>query len=78
MGALADKIQSLRPAISEPLEASGSPGLSLGVLHLGKIIPAAHFGRQDLDEPHSPNDNTIYHLASLTNVLAGAVAYLVN
>lgn len=67
MAALADKIQSFRPAISELLEASGSPRLSLGVLHHGKIISTAHFGRRDLDQPHSPDDNTIYHVASLTN-----------
>ena len=76
---LSDRMQSLRPAISELLEASGSPGLSLGVLHHGQIIQTAHFGRRNIDEPHAPNDDTIYHIASLTKLItAGVVASLVN
>lgn len=79
MAALADSIQSLHPVISKVLEASGSPGLSLGVLHHGKIIHTAHFGRRDLNKPHLPDDNTIYHVASLTKLIAaGAVSSLVN
>lgn len=79
MAALADSIQSLHLVISKVLEASGSPGLSLGVLHHGKIIHTAHFGRRDLNKPHLPDDNTIYHVASLTKLIAaGAVSSLVN
>lgn len=77
MYAFADRIQSLRPAISKLLEASGAPGLSLGVLHRGKIIYTAHFGRRDLDQPHSPDDNTVCYVASLTKLIAaGAIASL--
>lgn len=79
MASLVDRIQSLRPAISELLGASGSPGLSLGVLHHGEIIHTEHFGRRNLDEPCLPDDNTIYHVASLSKIMAaGAVAFLVN
>lgn len=79
MAALADSIQSLHPVISKVLEASGSPGLSLGVLHHGKIIHTAHFGRRDLNKSLLPDDNTIYHVASLTKLIAaGAVSSLVN
>lgn len=79
MASLADRMQSLRPAISDILESSGSPGLSLGVLHHGQIVHTAHFGRRKIDEPHAPNDDTIYHVASLTKLIAaGAVASLVH
>jgi CubicO group peptidase (beta-lactamase class C family) len=79
MASLADRMQSLRPALADILEASGSPGLSLGVLHHGQTVHTAHFGRRNIDEPHSPNDDTIYHVASLTKLItAAAVASLVH
>ena len=79
MASLVDKMQSLHPSISEILKISGSPGLSLGILHHGRIIHTAHFGRREINEPHSPNDHTVYHVASLTKLIAaGAIASLVN
>ncbi|KAL8851434.1 MAG: hypothetical protein Q9221_003613 [Calogaya cf. arnoldii] len=79
MASLEDSIRSLYPEISKLRELSGSPGLSLGVLHEGKITHTAHFGQKDINNPIPPDDNTIYHVASLTKVLtAAAVASLVD
>ncbi|KAI4123827.1 MAG: hypothetical protein LQ338_005087 [Usnochroma carphineum] len=79
MRSLDESIRSLHPTISSIREASGSPGLSLGVSHHGKTIHTAHFGKRDLDRGLAPNDETIYHVASLTKIIAaGAVSQLVN
>jgi len=75
----AEKLQSLRPEILKILAASGSAGLSIGVLHYGDVIHTAHFGGQDALRPSPPNDDTIYHVASLTKAItASAVACLVD
>jgi CubicO group peptidase (beta-lactamase class C family) len=79
MSDIAEKLQSLRPQILEILAASGSPGLSLGVLHHGDVIHTAHLGRRDALRDSLPNDDTIYHVASLTKAItATAVACLVD
>ncbi len=56
MSDIAEKLQSLRPQILEILAASGSPGLSLGVLHHGDVIHTAHLGRRDAVRDSLPND----------------------
>lgn len=79
MPTLVSRLQSLHPAIRDILATSGSPGISLGVLHQGQVIHTAHFGRRDANRPDPPNDNTIYHVASLTKAItASAVASLVD
>ena len=79
MSNVTERIQSLRRQISEIVAASGSPGLSLGVLHQGNVIHSEHFGRKDVVKDSPPNDDTIYHVASLTKAItASAVACLVD
>ncbi|KAL8835073.1 MAG: hypothetical protein Q9176_007141 [Flavoplaca citrina] len=74
-----NKIRSLYPQISRLRELSGSPCLSLGILHRGSITHTTHFGQVDIDKLRPPDDNTIYHVASLTKVVAAAaVASLVD
>lgn len=78
MAELIRKLELLEPIISEILAISGSPGLSLGVLHQGNIVHKAHFGRRDISNPFPPDDNTIYRIWSLTKPLTvGVVASLV-
>lgn len=69
---LAQKLHSLNPIISELLKNSGSPGLSIGVLHHGEVVHTGHYGRRDISIPGSPNDETIYHIISLTKLLTAA------
>jgi CubicO group peptidase (beta-lactamase class C family) len=67
-----------RWGLSEILAISGSPGLSLGVLHQEKVTHTAHFGNQNISYPSPPNNATIYRIASLTKVItACATAVLV-
>ncbi|KAF2791396.1 beta-lactamase/transpeptidase-like protein [Melanomma pulvis-pyrius CBS 109.77] len=76
---LLQRIKALHPTIDRLLDISGSPGLSLGVLHRGVILHTAHFGRQDVNHPAPPTDDTIYNIASFVKLLtAGTVALLVH
>jgi CubicO group peptidase (beta-lactamase class C family) len=59
------RVQALHPTISKIQTLSGSPGISIGVLHHGEILHTAHFGQQDVGLPIPPDDDTIYHIASL-------------
>ena len=78
MAELIEQPKALEPTFAGLLAISCAPGLSLGVLHHGKIIHTAHFGRQHYLSPTPPNDDTIYRVASLTKVLtSSAVALLV-
>jgi CubicO group peptidase (beta-lactamase class C family) len=74
-----EQLHALRPAIDQILQISGSPSLSLGVLHRGNVIHTAHFGRRHFDDPTPPNDDTIHWLASLTKLItASAIAKMVH
>lgn len=56
---LVEKLQTIHPIISRLLELSDAPGLFLGILHHGKILHTAHFGRKQADYPDNPDDDTI-------------------
>ena len=76
---LCQQLTSLHPTINELLTQSCSPALSIGVLHKGSIVHTAHFGRRDALDPTPPDDNTLYHVASLTKLMtAGVIANLVD
>ena len=76
---IARKLENFESLFLDILVASGSPGLSLGVPHHGEIIHTAHLGHIDAAGAIVPNDDTIYHVASLTkSITAVAVAMLVD
>jgi hypothetical protein len=56
-------VQALHPTISKIQTLSGSPGISIGVLHHGEILHTAHFGQQDvgLPTPQMMTPSTISH-----------------
>jgi hypothetical protein len=56
---LVEKIQALHPTISRPLELSGAPGLSLGVLYCGSTLHYSHFGRKNVDYAAPPDNDSI-------------------
>ncbi|KAF2439274.1 beta-lactamase/transpeptidase-like protein [Karstenula rhodostoma CBS 690.94] len=71
-------LAQLRPLIEELFELSGSPGLSLGVLHQGVPAYTAHFGRRQASRETPPKDDTLYNVASMTKLMtAGVVSNLV-
>jgi CubicO group peptidase (beta-lactamase class C family) len=76
---LITRLNAVTPTISKLLDISGSPGLSLGIVHHGAILHTAHFGRRDINYAAPPDDDTIYNIASFVKLLtAGAVSMLVH
>lgn len=76
--AMEGRLEQSRPLIEELFKLSGSPGLSLGVLHEGSLAFTAHFGRRQASNPAAPNDDTLYNVASITKLMtAGVVSNLV-
>ncbi|PVI03992.1 hypothetical protein DM02DRAFT_611802 [Periconia macrospinosa] len=51
------KLEALGPQINRILQISGSPGLSLGVLHKG-ITHTAHYGHRNAIDTAPANDDT--------------------
>jgi CubicO group peptidase (beta-lactamase class C family) len=79
MKTIEHQLGDLAPQINQILKHSGAPGLSLGVLHKGKVIHTAHFGRRDARNPTPPDDDTIHWIGSLTKLItASAIARLVH
>lgn len=79
MESLQEQLKALGPQIEQVLRISGSPSLSLGVLHRGSIIHTAHFGCRNANESAPPDDDTLHSAASLTKPMtAAAVAQLVH
>lgn len=69
-------LNSQLPAIASILRASGAPGLSIGVFDQGQTIFTHHFSKATTLA--TANDDTVYHIASLSKLLAiCAVARLV-
>ena len=74
-----ERITNLRPFISELLSVSGCPGLSVGILHGKGFTYTDHFGRRDCSKYPSPDDETIYRIASLSKpITVGVIASLVD
>ena len=44
----------------------------MGVIQPGKRVHTSHYGYLDGDSKASPNDDTVYHLGSLTKALTAA------
>ncbi|EAU37026.1 predicted protein [Aspergillus terreus NIH2624] len=66
------RLNSLKGRIEQLSAAAGNAGLSVGVLQNGKIIHQSHYGYQNLRTLDSPDENTIYHLGSLSKTLTAA------
>ncbi|ORX93614.1 beta-lactamase/transpeptidase-like protein [Clohesyomyces aquaticus] len=78
MGALVDRLNSRPSEIAELLRVGSAPGLSMGVFHEGRIVYTNHMGRRDINFPDSPNDDSIYCVASTFKIVtACAIARLV-
>lgn len=67
-------LSSQLPAIASILQASGTPGLSVGVFDRGRTIFTHHFSNNTDSEalnadPNKLNDDTLYYIASLSKLL---------
>ncbi|KAJ8130100.1 hypothetical protein O1611_g3530 [Lasiodiplodia mahajangana] len=79
MESLAQTIKSTTPVIQQICQVSGTPGASIGVMKGGRLVTTLGVGRHNLlDEMSVPDDQTIYHIASLTKTMtAAAIGILV-
>lgn len=68
---IARKIQDLSPALKEILRVSGAVGVSLGVSYNGEVFTAG-YGYRDIINKLVPDENTIYHIASLSKSFTAA------
>ncbi|KAJ8133195.1 hypothetical protein O1611_g426 [Lasiodiplodia mahajangana] len=69
---ISERLAALDGQIQELCDEAGNAGLSIGVLQKGEIIYNSHYGHRDLQTNMPPNNDTIYHLGSLTKALVTA------
>jgi len=73
-----NRIANAREKIETIRAIGGNAGMSIGVLHHGKVIHRAHFGYRDVENRISADDSTMYHVGSMTKgIISDAVALLV-
>jgi CubicO group peptidase (beta-lactamase class C family) len=66
-------LRLLGPTIEKICESSGTPALSLGVLHHGDILFRDNFGFRDIETGIKPDSDTIYGVASLTKAFTSSL-----
>ena len=69
---LQQRLESLSPTIEELLTISGTAGASVGVLHMDKVVYTKSFGFKDVEAKSSPNEDTLYYIASLSKFMTAA------
>jgi len=78
MDPLIERLQALTPIIKEISRISGTPGLSLDVLHHGKVVYTNNFGYKNVATKEAPDDDTLYYIASTSKAYTAAgIAILV-
>ncbi|KAF2801728.1 beta-lactamase/transpeptidase-like protein [Mytilinidion resinicola] len=72
-------LQELGPTISKICEVSANAGVSVGVLHHNEVIYPSGYGYRDISRKLRSDENTVYHLASLSkSFTASAVGILLH
>ncbi|KAF6229947.1 hypothetical protein HO133_004284 [Letharia lupina] len=72
MREVAQGLRALSSAITRISNISGTPGVSVGVLHHGEVVHTANFGYRDVEAKLAPDEDTIYHIASLSKLITAA------
>lgn len=72
MDKVAHRLKVLGPTIAEICRLSGTPGVSLGVLHQNEIIHVDNFGYRDVEGKVPPDQDTLYFIASLSKAFTAA------
>lgn len=79
MADVKQQLEELRYNIDDIVRVAGTPGLSIGVLHHGKLTHTEHCGRRNADDASTYGDDTIHSICFLTKlVTVAAVAELVH
>ncbi|KAL8811580.1 MAG: hypothetical protein Q9223_007501 [Gallowayella weberi] len=72
MDTLTHRLKSLGPTIVDICRISGTPGVSLGVLHKNEVIHVDNFGYRDVEGKKAPGQDTLYFVASLSKLFTAA------
>ncbi|KAJ5367119.1 D-aminoacylase [Penicillium brevicompactum] len=67
-----DRLQAAALAIPKICALSGTPGVSIGVLHHNQVIYTQGFGYRDVEAKLPPDEQTVYHIASLFKAVTSA------
>ncbi|RWA05371.1 hypothetical protein EKO27_g9731 [Xylaria grammica] len=80
MESLAQTIKSTALVIQQICQVSGTPGASVGAMKGGRLVATLGIGHYNLlDDTSVPDDQTVYHVASLTKAMtAAAIGMLVD
>lgn len=78
MDQLTKRLEDLAPAIENIRKISGTAGVSIGVLHSSEGRYTANFGYSNIQAREEPDADTLYYIASLTQLItASGIALLV-
>ncbi|KAJ8129903.1 hypothetical protein O1611_g3727 [Lasiodiplodia mahajangana] len=66
------RLKDTSSVIENVRRISGNPGISLGVMHHGKVIYRANYGYRDMDSRLPPTSDTVFPIASMTKALIAA------
>lgn len=69
---LSSRLNALSPKVEELMRISGTPELSLGVMHNGTQVFYASYGYRDAEERLPPTNETVLPVYSLTKVVTAA------
>lgn len=70
---LKSALEALGPLLTQISNITGTPGISLGVLHHGKILHTASYGLQDVENRVAPNADTSFLLCSITKAITASM-----
>jgi CubicO group peptidase (beta-lactamase class C family) len=71
-----ERLDRLSTTAAKICHISGTVGASVGIIHFGNVIHTANFGFRDRDTEKTPDENTIYDLASLSKSFTATAAAL--
>lgn len=65
------------PLITQICDITGTPGVSLGVLHHGETLHTANYGFQDVERQVEPNVDTSFLICSMTKTITASLIGMV-
>ncbi|WP_198425751.1 MULTISPECIES: serine hydrolase [Microbacterium] len=66
-------VDDLEASVESAMEASGTPGIAVGVVYEGEVLYAEGFGVRDLDSGEPVDADTVFALASVSKSIGASV-----
>lgn len=70
---LANALAAVGPVLQQICNITGTPGISIGVLHQGEIVHTASYGFRDLELQLAPDEETSWLICSITKSITAAM-----